>query len=103
MLLNLDRDWVLRLHSSGERLYVGLLKTNSTKLDLMLAGVGKNFYPEDYSALLEVLSGRAMAEEKMSPHRKKRKLEGARQTFTNNCYFTTLQHVCADWKWLLQP
>ena len=65
-----------------------------TDPDLILAGVGMNFYPKDYAALLEVLTEHATAQEKASPRRKKRKVEGARHTFTKNCYFTTLQHVC---------
>ena len=71
ILLNLDRDWVLRLHSYGERLYMGLWRTDPMDPALILASVGMNFYPEDYSALLEVLSERAAAEEKMHPAGKK--------------------------------
>ena len=40
-----------------------------------------------------MLTERATADEEASARRKKRKVEGARYTFTKNCYFTTLQHV----------
>lgn len=87
ILLNLDRDWVLILHFYNDRLYVALLKMDPMGPDLILASLGMNFYPENYSTLLEVLHKQAVAEAHATPHRKRR-VEVSRYTFTKNCYET---------------
>ena len=79
VLLHLANDWVLRLHTYNDKLYVGLLRADPTDPDLILAGVGMNFYPEDYQGLLDKLVERAAAEDKASPRRKKRKPEAGVQ------------------------
>ena len=76
VLLELPEDWVILLHTYSDCLYVGLLKKDPTDPSLILAGVGMNFYPEDYFKLLVKLSERTEIEAAA----KNRKRQKRRQT-----------------------
>ena len=92
-LLTLPLDWMLRLHTYNDKLYVGLLRADPTDPNLILGGVGMNFYPEDYAALLSRLTQRAEAETLSGPHHKRRKNGEAPISFSKTLYQVSLRRT----------
>lgn len=92
-LLTLPLDWMLRLHTYNDKLYVGLLRADPTDPNLILGGVGMNFYPEDYAALLSRLTQRAEAETLNGPHHKRRKKGNEEQNRARVSFHKTLYQV----------
>ena len=92
-LLTLPLDWMLRLDTYKDQNYVGLLRADPTDPNLILGGVGMNFYPEDYAALLSRLTQRAEAETLNGPHHKRRKKGKEEQNRTRVSFSKTLYQV----------